>query len=48
MENIVDKIRTEFVNNSLPPGGGDYVKEIDNCFDALLGQFEEKLKVLTT
>jgi PAS domain S-box-containing protein len=48
MESLVDKIRNEFVNNSLPPGGGNYVIEIDNCFDALLEQFEEKLKVLTT
>jgi PAS domain S-box-containing protein len=48
IESLVDKIRTEFVNSSLPPGGGNYVIEIDNCFDALLEQFEEKLKVLTT
>ncbi len=48
MENLVDKVRAEFVNNSLPPGGGDYVIELDNCFDALLERFEEKLKVLTT
>ncbi len=48
MESLVDRVRAEFVNNSLPPGGGDYVNEIDNCFDALLEQFEEKLKVLTT
>jgi CheY-like chemotaxis protein len=48
MESLVDKARAEFVNNSLPPGGGNYVVEIDTCFDALLEQFEEKLKVLTT
>jgi signal transduction histidine kinase/DNA-binding response OmpR family regulator len=48
MESLVDKVRAEFVNSSLPPGGGDYVIEVDNCFDALLEQFEKKLKVLTT
>jgi len=48
MEILVDKIRNEFVNNSLPPGGGIYVNKVENCFDALLEQFEEKLKVLTT
>jgi CheY-like chemotaxis protein len=48
IERLVDKVKAEFVNNSLPPGGGDYVVEIDTCFDALLEQFEEKLRVLTT
>ncbi|MGD9328431.1 MAG: PAS domain S-box protein [Cyclobacteriaceae bacterium] len=48
MESLVDKVRAEFVNSSLPPGGGFYVIEVDNCFDALLEQFEKKLKVLTT
>ncbi len=48
MEKIVDDIRNEYVNNSLPPGGGSYVNKIETCFDALLEQFGEKLKVLTT
>jgi len=47
MEKLVDRIRNEFVNNSLPPGGGPYADKIASCFDELLGALEDKLKVLT-
>ena len=46
LEVLVDKIRNEFVNSSLPPGGGPYVKKITARFDDLLTALEEKLNVL--
>jgi PAS domain S-box-containing protein len=48
MEKLVDRIRDEFVNSSLPPGGGSFVKQIEHGFDDLLKEMEEKLHVLTT
>jgi PAS domain S-box-containing protein len=47
MEKLVDKIRDEFVNSSLPPGGGSYVEDIAAHFDELLKELEEKLTILT-
>jgi PAS domain S-box-containing protein len=47
MEKLVDKIRNEYVNNSLPPGGGFYVEKIAAGFDELLQKLEEKLRTLT-
>lgn len=46
MEKLVDDIRNEFVNSSLPPGGGPYVEQISVAFDEILAALDEKLKVL--
>jgi hypothetical protein len=48
MEKLLDAVRNDFVNHSLPPGGGAYVEKIGAAFDVILLALEDKLKILTT